>query len=39
MKAKIKMRVVTSRQIAGKCPNGHRICMSPRCWLKTMEGK
>ncbi len=31
----MKTGTITSKQLTGKCPNGHRLCLSARCWLAT----
>lgn len=28
---------ISVSMLAGVCPNGHRFCMSPRCWLQQPE--
>ena len=32
---KMKTKTINMKTICkGKCPNGHKLCLSPRCWLK-----
>lgn len=30
----MKTRIVSSQEILGPCPNGHKRCFLPRCWVK-----
>jgi hypothetical protein len=28
-----RFAIVSSKEMAGPCPNGHQPCWSPRCWV------
>jgi hypothetical protein len=33
------MKININTIITKKCPNGHKLCLSPRCWIEKGKDK